>query len=280
MEFPQIVTKILEEYNEDVKSSELYHYTDGRALQSIIENNQLWLSDRDYMNDINDHEYIRNIVKDKFKNSVNFQGSLFEQLLISRLPQYVFSTSLEKDLIHQWSYYSDTDSYCLEFDRHELRDYLYKFKHSTDYFYYGPVIYKPDVAKKIVNIVMETYEEHILAVISTPVPQPEKEKLLKRTQEVYQFFYSLIKQYGHYCEKEFRFLYRSKRKPKFKIKKGLFVPYIEIGNKTDKIPIKKIIIGPNNHELIAKDSLEIFLKQNGYESVIIEKSELNIRSET
>ena len=280
MEFPEIVTTILKQYNEDVKSSNLYHYTDGKALQSIIENNQLWLSDRDYMNDINDHEYIRNIVKEKFKKNIDFQGSLFEQLLITKLPQYVFSTSLEKDLIHQWSYYSDSNSYCLEFDRHELRDYLYKYKQKNDYFYYGPVIYNQETAKKIVNVIMETYQEHIQAVISTPVPQPGQEKLLKRTQEVYQFFYSLIKQYGHYCEKEFRFLYRSKRKPKFKTKKGLFVPYIEIGIKTEKLPIKKIIIGPNNHELIAQDSLRMFLNQNGYESVIIEKSELNIRSET
>jgi hypothetical protein len=276
--FAQIVTEILKKYDEDIEINELYHYTDGNSLQSIIETNQLWLTERNYLNDVYDEEYAAMFIKERYGKGINFHGSLYEKLLLSKTPQYVFSTSLENDQIHQWNYYSGSDAYCVEFDRHELINYLYKSKSEHDNFYYGPIIYDPDKAKEIINSVMDEYTQKIETVMLSPVSNVKSQELLNTTKNVYQFFFSLIKQKGHKCEKEFRFLFQTNRLPKFKTKKGLFVPYIEIGKKDKKkIPIKRIIIGPNNHEVIAEKSLRNFLDQHEYKEVKISRSKLSSR---
>jgi hypothetical protein len=42
----------------------VYHYTTLDALISIIDKNEFWLSERNCMNDMNDENYIKNIVKE------------------------------------------------------------------------------------------------------------------------------------------------------------------------------------------------------------------------
>ena len=68
--------------------------------------------------------------------------------------------------------------------------------------------------------------------------------------------------------------------PKFRIRNGLFIPYIVVNSietTKKKLPIKKIYIGPNSYETNAKENLEYFLRKNNYENVVVDKSEINIR---
>ena len=276
-DFTMIVTDILKKNNEDITSDFLYHYTDGKSLQNIIEHSELWLSDRNYMNDILDEEYVSGLIKSKFAGIVNFKGSYIERNLFEKIPQYIFSTSLEKDLIHQWSYYSSTDAYCIEFDRHKLRDYLYQFKEKKDGFYFGPVIYSKEKAEQIITQVMDDYKKLLLEIIDSRDFDPHRTKMKNTAKDVYQYFFSLIKQYGHYCEKEFRFVFKTNRDPCFRTRSGLFVPYIKITKENVLLPITKIIIGPNNHEQIALQSLKKFLEKNKYGNIVVERSELNVR---
>jgi hypothetical protein len=96
---------------------------------------------------------------------------------------------------------------------------------------------------------------------------------------VFEYFYCFVKQYGNYCEHEYRFLIKTDRKPKFSVKKGMFIPYIAVMNKNKKqIPINKIIIGPNNNnEEQVEKGLRLFLDANGYKHVGITRSRLKIR---
>jgi hypothetical protein len=281
-DFNEIVKDILQKNKKDVSCTYIYHYTDGKGLQGIIQNNELWLTERNYMNDILDERFVKTNIKNRFRDISDFKGSILENLLINPIPQYIFSTSTEKDLIHQWTYYSDTDSYCIEFNRKQLIRFLYNCSFENEPFYYGPVLYDTRQVRNIIDDALEDYKDKILKSLNNSISKSNNPNNLIVAKEVYQYFYSLIKQKGHYCEKEYRFLFQSEREPDFKTKKGLFVPYIKIANmlnnsQKDKLPISKIIIGPNNHESIAKESLRLFLKKYHYNTVEIERSELQIR---
>ena len=197
--------------------------------------------------------------------------------LIPSKNQYIFSTSIEKDSIHQWTYYGAQDSYCIEFDRKKLIDFFYYLNDEKD-FYYGPILYENEQTLKIADKIIKDYlslisEKNSIFNIDNDNFDNESFEEFKR---VYQYFYSLIKQSGHSCESEYRFLLQKKRPPEFRVRNGLFVPYIVLKN-GQKLPIKKIYIGPNCYETNAKENLEYFLKMNNYDNVIVDKSKMSIR---
>lgn len=275
------IRSILQKYGEDTKNRYLYHYTSGSGLKSIIEENQLWLSERSYMNDILEVEYTKELIRELFKDKIPFSDDIIENTLLKNEMQYVFSTSLEKDSINMWSYYSGIDAYCIVFDRRKLRDYFIDLNTVNYKLFYGQVIYDRKKQNKIMSEVCNTVISDLFQVLTKGIKKEDTTKIKKEYEDakyIFQFFYSLCKQQGHSCEKEFRYLVSNVEKVDFIIKKGLFVPIYKIGNKaTKKIPINQIIIGPNNHETIAKDSLRLFLDANNYKKVDILPSSLRIR---
>jgi hypothetical protein len=88
----------------------------------IIENNELWLTERNHMNDVYDEEYIKRIVKgiQNKKYNKDFKNSMLDCNFIDGRPQYGFSTSLENDVAHQWMNYSNSSPICVEFRRDEF----------------------------------------------------------------------------------------------------------------------------------------------------------------
>lgn len=273
--FHKIVKKVLEDNNLFVSQESLYHFTDINGLFGIIKNNELWLSERNYMNDVNDEKFIKSYVKKFFDKYSKNEWEKFEKELIPSQNQYIFSTSKEKDSIHQWTYYGTKESYCIEFDRKKLINLFYRSKKQSN-FYYGPILYENeqtlDIADKIISEYVKLIDDKNCIF---NIDNFDNDKLFE-FKRVYQYFYSLIKQAGHSCENEYRFLLQSESNPEFRVSNGLFIPFITIKSKS-KLPIKKIIIGPSCYETNAKENLEYFLKKNKYDNVIVDKSEMNIR---
>ena len=279
--FNETVKSVLTENNLFVTQKYLYHYTDIYGLEGIIKNKELWLSERNYMNDINDEKFIHDYIKHYFKNPINWKGSLLERELIPQKNQYIFSTSTEKDLINQWAYYGSQQSFCLEIDRKKLIDLFYHNNNETDY-YYGPVLYAENDFKKdnkiikIIDGIISKYTGIILEDIDNIFEVYSSPDKKEQYRQVFQYFYSLIKQYGHYCEHEYRFTLQNSEKPNFRIRKGLFVPYLKIPFETENL-ISRIIIGPNNKEDFTERNLKYFLNQNGLNKIEISKSKMKIR---
>ena len=276
----RIVKRVLKKNKLFVSQESLFHFTDINGLFGIIENNELWLSERNYMNDRNDEIFVKSYVRKFFTKSKD-EWDQFENELIPLKNQYIFSTSTDKDSIHQWTYYGSKNSFCIEFDREELIDLFYTFNETKD-LYYGPVLYENEKTLKIANNIISEYSSLLYDKnnIFNIDNDNFDEKKFSEFKRVYQYFYSLIKQSGHSCENEYRFLLQNESNPEFRIRNGLFIPYIvvnsmEIINK--KLPIKKIYIGPNSYETNAKENLEYFLKKNNYDNVVVDKSQMNIR---
>ena len=273
--FHNLVKKVLQDNGLFVSQESLYHFTNINGLLGIITNNELWLSERNYLNDVNDEKFIKDYVRNIFKNLSQKEWEEYEIYLIPSKNQYIFSTSKEKDSIHQWTYYGLQESFCIEFERKKLINLFYRFDKKTD-FYYGPILYGNERTLNIANKIIDEYTSLISNKNCIFNIDNFDEKGFSEFKRVYQYFYSLIKQTGHSCENEYRFLLQSESKPEFRISNGLFVPFIKVKAK-GKLPIKKIYIGPNSYETSAKENLEYFLKNNGYNNVIVDKSEMHIR---
>ena len=203
--------------------------------------------------------------------------------MIPQKHQYIFSTSIEKDLIHQWAYYGSQEAFCIEFDREELINLFYSFNNKNNY-YYGPVLYADNYFKSSINNTIKNIIDGIIAQYSGIVLEEldnlfeiySSPKKKNEYRKVFHYFYSLIKQYGHYCEREYRFTLQNNKKPEFRIRKGLFVPYLEIPFEPEKL-ISQIIIGPNNREELAERNLRFYLKELNLESIKISQSRMKIR---
>jgi hypothetical protein len=260
----------------------VYHFTNGNALQNIITNNALWLHERNYMNDILDEQFTRQLISRiisecNIKN--NFTEMQIHNLFFINSCQYIFSTSIESDVINQWIYYgADNNAYCIEFENEKLCKFLSDCLRDDDKIYGGTVIYDEPASKDILKEVINKYKNRYFDKKLTESVDIRKFFEGELFRYVFEYFYCFVKRNGNHCENEYRYLLKTNRIPHFSFKRGMFIPYIPAqGKNNERLPIKRIIIGPNNNGEQAKKGLRLFLDSNGYESTEITMSELKIR---
>lgn len=58
---------ILDKEYKKGKDTYVYHYTTGASLKGIIMNHELWLSQREYMNDVKEYEYAKKTITENLK---------------------------------------------------------------------------------------------------------------------------------------------------------------------------------------------------------------------
>lgn len=304
--FNVIIKETLNFYNKFYSGKYIYHYTNLSSLLSIIENKELWLSERNCMNDKKDETFVKDFCE-KLKGK-NLNSDPWRHIRDTH--QYILSTSMEKDSIHQWSYYGSGDGVCIQFKRKPLIDLFGIFFGWAGY-YYGPILYTKEfsnnsIEKKIISEIYDKYETLKISKVN------DDQKF--EYEIVEEYIYSLVKQYGHHCEQEYRFaitenaincsiqelkekkifLEKNKKKnentdeikkldimisklePSFRTKNGLVIPYIKFPFEPKEL-ISSIIISPGNHEENAIDNLKFYLRSRKLEEITVKKSIMSIR---
>ena len=151
-----------------------------------------------------------------------------------------------------------------------------------DKYYYGSLFYKEEeIEKFIFDVFNKDMFTNIFESLEADISDDQFYQANIRT--AIKYIFSLIKQFGHYSEKEYRFSIEEKdiEKIDFETKRGLLVPTLKL--KLEKeLPIDTIYIGPNCNENqfeIMKHSLEQLLESGKYkiDKIKIEKSKLAIR---
>lgn len=135
----------------------LYHYSTTEALESIVENGELWLTRYDFLNDPKELNLIVQVVKDRILNNNddlnNYEGMLnrcvrlleyffnnqenvndlpvcdvdiIEELRSYLLNMYVLSTSLIDDNLCLWYNYSKGDGCSIKINQNKLVDQIKK----------------------------------------------------------------------------------------------------------------------------------------------------------
>ena len=108
----------------------VYHYTDCNALLSIIDNNELWATHINFLNDNQEFkcaydEVIKNI-KDS-KKQERFAANIEE--LTEKIGIYVLSFTLKEDDLDQWrGYRGSSQSICIGFDVTKIKGVFFKEK--------------------------------------------------------------------------------------------------------------------------------------------------------
>jgi hypothetical protein len=251
----------------------LYHYTSSEGLCGILTSNELWLTQRQFMNDVYETAYATSILKTALKRCYSERDKEYIDALVaveSNTEQYILSLSKENDVMAQWAYYGGGVGYSIEFDESILRICLSATQG-------GKVAYVRKNQEALFDKIFAYQKALKAAPAPTCLPSYGSFGACPVTDLIL-IFWSLIKQEGNYCEKEFRFVIQPSGKitPEYRLAKGLIVPYIKVP--FDKAAVKSITIGPQIHDAAAVAGLERFLNSKGYTGVEVKTSALNVRA--
>ncbi|MFC5712955.1 DUF2971 domain-containing protein [Thalassorhabdus alkalitolerans] len=292
---------------------ELYHYTGLDSLMGMVETNNLWMSRGTFLNDSNELIYIEGIINKVLgqvenKLTDNFGEDTYIQelkkLFILELKQtwqrfmekidlddfevYIFSLTENKDSLALWYNYAKGDGYNIGFSSGDMLKKINDFSSHFAREYtlvYGRVIYDRREQEQIVmDFLMETFQ-----YLSHLHPQYTLQEI---GGELSEHFFSILatcsiffKDEAFKSEEEYRIalprkLTTKERGPEvfFRASNGVIIPFITI-HFPEKLPIKRVTIGPKNNIDIAKAGMEYYLKSKGYETerMVISKSVASLR---
>jgi hypothetical protein len=240
----------------------LYHYTDASGLMGILKNGSLWATNAGYLNDSLEFEAGRVIYSELFGKET---GEILDRFSANKF--YVVCFSSEGDLLSQWRGYANNGvGYSIGFNGKDLKKGRHKYEKLIK------VGYKNEVFKrKIEKLYNKASDLHDIAG--------------KNVDALNDFLFAFLtyKNPRFFEEREHRLILsgRSGLKIEFRARSGLIIPYIniEIAKEDNILPIAEIIIGPNLDFNMAKYSLELLLKLNGYDpkKINIRKSETSYR---
>jgi hypothetical protein len=151
---------VLAEQQRNTIDETLYHYTDGRGLKGILENQTIWFTDYRHMNDPSELLHGVEMVKDVVRalaNGADERVALFLKTVSDMFSAHNFSSNLEfliasfsreRDDLGQWRAYADNGrGYAIGFAPHLFAIEEKKANHRPDEnVVVGPIVYNMDEA--------------------------------------------------------------------------------------------------------------------------------------
>jgi len=276
----------------------IYHYTTVQALQGILENEELWATKSDFLNDKMEFKYTYELFEKSFLK--NIKNEIFCEKLIgafrfeidkneshSELLNgfYVLSFSTNSDNLLLWSEFSNSMGYNLGFRFTDLKQSFQK-----NLMWHGEVIYERDTQ-------LSFLKESLDDILTQPDFSRSINDFDENTSDstiadlanhmyLYCAVYSMFfKQPEFAPEKEYRFVIsaiheateRNKTATKmyFRVKEDTLIPYIKVPCKPLNA-LQSITIGPKNNIDIAIEGIKCFCKENRIEVPML-KSNIPLR---
>ena len=290
------------------QSKIIYHYTDGKGAQGILESQSLWATHYRYLNDFSELVIFRKALanwRSTFYREPQHVDRLLKGLLDifcgdqgkpSETEAYIVSFCDDKgDRLSQWRAYGRGDGYALGFDRTELEELKEEeFKINwLDSIYIDSVCYGdseempealiPDL-NKFIGLLKDQYK-------GSATDDNVTDDVLN---EMFQLFIKCLSRFKHKGfseEEEIRLIVflpnltsgrregdgRLEKVIKFRASQNMLVPYIELFGGKDTLPIKKIMVGPSPYVEIKKRSIQMLLKRKGINPGIVTISQIPYR---
>lgn len=242
----------------------LFHYTDVQAVQSILLNQKLWLTDLRFMNDSTELQHGIEFFKEALKHQpyglfynaahaapaidyVRDSLSRYEDAERQDEPVFAMSFSEVDDLLSQWRGYG---GYSIAFDRERLEERGLNLK-SCMY----------DDASKAGHAMSDL--SRAVSAISNSMATDDGRGYITAIDEVTKLIEraATFKDAGFAEEREVRLISDSdsEKKVKFRTRQGILIPYIEID-----IPREAIVgirVGPIRNQDLASLSMQMFAQQ-------------------
>jgi len=287
------------DFNEN--NTPIYHYTSIESLINILETKSLWATNCQYLNDKHEAKHFSNILKselnyeltNKLKTFNPSLAELFLNIFDSKVYKehidrsYIISFTKNLDSLPMWKYYGK-NGIIMEFDTSILNKiYLnkdFKFKDIINNKpqkircanLFNDVIYDP-------SFIYFFFKDTINNIIKNI-----NSKQIRYNEVIDDFLLSfrlcfLYKDESYSFENEKRMVFvlndnDVRTFEKFRVKNNLVIPYIDVlFEENGKLPLKKIIINPEQKDEKYKDGIEKLLKSHKYNDVIIQESKSSIR---
>lgn len=273
-------------------ATDFCHYTTLQGLIGIVESNELWLSDRRFVNDKLEYEYGKQLALFTIgeiagsERDAEFRG-LLEKLLSSIQMSsgreiYIGSMSLSPDKLDLWKGYgSSSDSVCIRF--------------AGDFDLWNTGNSHPAHIRQQRVVYDEAEQKCLIGAII----QPFKAHYAEFRQFAHPFLHDLIwliesqfisfKHPEYASENELRLTIANldgvleHKKPRHRIAKGMVVPYIstkyiskDVNPPIKRLPIREIVVSPTSKPDLQK-SVEVFMRNMGYKEVQVAGSSIKFR---
>jgi hypothetical protein len=260
------------------------HYTSPAGLLGIVSREILWATNIKFLNDSHEFQHALDLIKEILPNNKVTPGKkphpLFEEFInkvshqLDTLDLYrsesvfTFAFSEEIDLLSQWrGYCPGNNGYCVVFDLNELHKRVSaKFEDC----YLVQCVYddaeKRTRLKKLLNSNWSKY--HKLT---------EKKAKTAAIDEIAKEIVLLASYFKHPSfkeEREHRIVVASDSDIQFREARASLIPYIELPAPRELI--RKIVVGPNADQALAKRALEAFLEKGCNLDVFFGSPEIDI----
>lgn len=251
--------------------SSLFHYTDQSGLRGIIKTKSLWFTNIFYLNDTTEFYYTFKLLSDELDKKSENDTSIIQFLKdLATYEDYwgfvmcfVCSFSKKSDDLSQWRAYSDDGcGYCIEFDSKKIAEIACEKSLILTQCLYDKNIQRKKI-EHIIDEILAAFKEN-----GTMAGEPKLKKIGKDFGQKLLLLASEFKDKNFKEEAEWRlvnFDLKSKGMSlDFRQSKTMLIPYQEIiiaqgAEGSEKMPIKRIIIGPTNHEKLSKKAVEDLL---------------------
>ena len=287
----------------------LYHYTSAAAIRGILQSGRVWASGAQYMNDwmevVYGYDIIMNGLRDlveKRKLPERSRAVFTDALRLMESPDspfidaYFVAFCEKGNLLSQWRAYAGTQGFAIEFDPLVIKGELTLTTHApARNLRLAKVGYDPRKQKNEFRDLIDELTETIEATKGDHAKASIRPTLVEFSRMVLSSWAATVKHPGFEEEQEWRVIfqplitaeekYLSTREFVVRLEGPEFVTHVEfmpdkkvLGKRGHLLPIKSIVCGPSVTMRTTMRALEILLRNNGYDDVVIRKSEIPARS--
>lgn len=277
----------------------IHHYTSPSGLENILTNSKIWFSNTRFLNDSTENNYIYSLFpkysdnKSKYnldKDFFKLIDSIAQQYLCRDFciidgdilwAEHIFVSSFSKDPdnLILWNYYTknaDNIGYNITFqnDTFEMNPPFFKY-------IYGEIIYNKKTQEELLDNLIIQYNNFYKSNKSDIQSNIKiKREFIKQFIDIVELYNIFFKHPKYKDEKEYRWaIYDIKNYaglgPKYRIHKGIFIPYIEIP--FEKNQVLQVGVCPTTNKELLKQSINLFLLSKGYEHTHTWVSSIPIR---
>lgn len=272
---------------------EICHYTNLSGFQGIIDSKKMWATHHLFLNDKTELLHGLECAKKAaaMMHSVVLADGWKEQALkyiennesLNSVNMYTLCFCKEKsDLLSQWrAYGGNQQGICLVFEQDDLIEHFTKANvdvfsiegQEVDganlLFSYGDVNYTfPEDTLAFKNFIEDQWQSSQKLVNEMFEMDIREDAIPYMLEQLVTFF----KHKGFEEENEFRFVVNKvifTDKIKYRNNGKHIIPYVEFGNGVDKLPLKRIVLGPCENYEILKRGIEMFLDKHGIKVPIV-----------
>ncbi len=285
---------------------ELFHYTSAGGLLEIVQSNQIWATNLEFMNDFLEVKYAKELFMEvvqrerkatRSKLVMHFLDDTARMLdpFTSLFSFYAISFCADGgDRLSQWrAYASEGTGYSIGFRTGELIDAIGKYKPEAgeEQMELIEVVYRREeqqaVVQGAVRRICNYIEEHLAKLNARRSRRALKELPNLLCVHLFPYVFS-FKASGFEEEREWRLVTWvpssiESKKVKFRASANFTIPYLSLDlsvrgkGDEEKLPISRIIQGPRVEAEVGMKSLELLIKKYGYSETEVVPSKIPFR---